>query len=246
MNFLPEASSNRRDDTHDDPHECDDDDDDDDDDDERTFESWCHRRDEPREERRRSKTADDDDEDGTRRVSLVFFVVSSRDDEKEDDVENESATTGTDVARGRGVFDDEEDGIERGETRDATKGFDEVSGTPRGSDRAIRVFANLVRAQNGLANKTGVVDGSVVVSVDGERTCGESVRVHLTRCSFGNEFTQEGLGSTHAEFRSTSAGIVCVCGDWKRRGPTLNATERTSAGFGRVGERRRHSFGDEL
>ena len=151
MNFLPEASSNRRDDTHDDPHECDDECDDDDDD-ERTFESWCHRRDEPRKERRRSKTADDDDEDGTRRVSLVFFVVSSRDDEKEDDVENESATTGTDVARGRGVFDDEEDGIERGETRDATKGFDEVSGTPRGSDRAIRVFANLVRAQNGLAN----------------------------------------------------------------------------------------------
>ena len=185
-----------------------------------------------------------DEEDGTRRVSLIFVVF--RDDEKDDDDENESATTGTDVARGRGVFDDEEDGIERGETRDATKGSDEVSGTPRGSDRAIRVFANLVRAQNGLANKTGVVDGSVVVSVDGKRTCGESVRVHLTRCSFGNEFTQEGLGSTHAEFRSTSAGIVCVCGDWKRRGPTLNATERTSAGFGRVGERRRHSFGDEL
>ena len=46
-------------------------------------------------------------------------------------VENESATTGTNVARGRGVFDDEEDGIEREKPAMQQKVLTKFLGLPR-------------------------------------------------------------------------------------------------------------------
>ena len=84
------------------------------------------------------------------------------------------------------------------------------------------------------------------MSVYGERTDGESVRVSFSRLGFGNEFTEESVGVTHEEFRRVSAGFVRVCGDWERRVQLLTQPERTGGGVGRVGERGGHSFVDEL
>ena len=100
---------------------------------------------------------DDDEEDGTRRVSLVFFVVSSRDDEKEDDVENESATTGTDVARGRAFSTMRRTASNEEKPAMQQKVLTKLLNSPRfRSGTCLRQ----PRTQcNGLANKTGVVDG---------------------------------------------------------------------------------------
>jgi len=132
------------------------------------------------------------------------------------------------------------------QTTDATESFDKVSRASNGANRAIRGLSNLVFTQVGFETETGVVGGFTFVSVYGERTGGESVRVSFSRLGFGNEFTEESVGVTHEEFRRVSAGFVRVCGDWERRGAALDATERTGGGVGRVGERGGHSFVDEL
>ena len=59
------------------------------------------------------------------------------------------------------------------------------------------------------------------------------MRVHVTRCSFGNEFTQKVWG-VHTRNLGALALVLFVFVAIGRRGPTLNATERTSAGFGRL------------
>jgi hypothetical protein len=131
-------------------------------------------------------------------------------------------------------------------TTDATESFDEISRASNGANRAIRGLSNLVFTQVGFETETGVVGGVTFVSVYGERTGGESVRVSFSRLGFGNEFTEESVGVTHEEFRRVSAGFVRVCGDRERRGAALDATERTGGSVGRVGERGGHSFVDEL
>jgi hypothetical protein len=131
-------------------------------------------------------------------------------------------------------------------TTDATESFDEISRASNGANRAIRGLSNLVFTQVGFETETGVVGGVTFVSVYGERTGGESVRVSFSRLGFGNEFTEESVGVTHEEFRRVIAGFVRVCGDRERRGAALDATERTGGSVGRVGERGGHSFVDEL
>ena len=131
-------------------------------------------------------------------------------------------------------------------TTDATESFDEISRASNGANRAIRGLSNLVFTQVGFETETGVVGGVTFVSVYGERTGGESVRVSFSRLGFGDEFTEESVGVTHEEFRRVSAGFVRVCGDRERRGAALDATERTGGSVGRVGERGGHSFVDEL
>jgi hypothetical protein len=132
------------------------------------------------------------------------------------------------------------------QTTDATESFDKISRASNGANRAIRGLSNLVFTQVGFETETGVVGGVTFVSVYGERTGGESVRVSFSRLGFGNEFTEESVGVTHEEFRRVSAGFVRVCGDRERRGAALDATERTGGSVGRVGERGGHSFVDEL
>ena len=173
-----------------------------------------------------------------------FGCFKGEEEAKAEDIIATTVESGRSILRRQKRFERQKQ--QKQHTIDATESFDEISRASNGANRAIRGLSNLVFTQVGFETETGVVGGVTFVSVYGERTGGESVRVSFSRLGFGDEFTEESVGVTHEEFRRVSAGFVRVCGDRERRGAALDATERTGGSVGRVGERGGHSFVDEL
>ena len=173
-----------------------------------------------------------------------FGCFKGEEEAKAEDIIATTVESGRSILRRQKRFERQKQ--QKQHTTDATESFDEISRASNGANRAIRGLSNLVFTQVGFETETGVVGGVTFVSVYGERTGGESVRVSFSRLGFGNEFTEESVGVTHEEFRRVIAGFVRVCGDRERRGAALDATERTGGSVGRVGERGGHSFVDEL
>ena len=173
-----------------------------------------------------------------------FGCFKGEEEAKAEDIIATTVESGRSILRRQKRFERQKQ--QKQHTTDATESFDEISRASNGANRAIRGLSNLVFTQVGFETETGVVGGVTFVSVYGERTGGESVRVSFSRLGFGDEFTEESVGVTHEEFRRVSAGFVRVCGDRERRGAALDATERTGGSVGRVGERGGHSFVDEL